>query len=715
MKHFCISRLYSGESNTFASHDAAMVSSKRFSLSSLRSALSRRPPPSQNPELNLAPEATLVPSKVASIRHLDFASSLNDCALTPDGKFFCVAADFPPAHCANACEICVYEYQTSSARARHVAHTSSVLAVTISLDGATAASADYSGRVGVWKANTGRSVCAVSAHSSSVSALALTPSADVLVSGGADTVLKTWDLPTGERLRSFFAHSHSVSSCAVSLDGNDLMSTGIDANLFVWDVRQQTPTVSLVPHARKSVTSCATDRVWRLFVTCGFDGRVNLWDRRMYKMLWSANTPGVSMYGCDITGDGRRIVACGENGTLKMWDSVDESNPTELTGHSQWMRVSACAISDDALRLVSTSQDKTVHMFKLEPIAVDADQAFVPEGDTALVKIESAVKGLCNAYLNHGKELTPARVANALVSDHARKTAQTLSDIFVAHTLIKTVLKSGMTFSEELLNGPSSRDAFFYEHVYHNLCNQMPTEREKEFGRMLLADAKQIGLLQQSDVNSIIGDAQTLEIVDAKLSQLQTVFAEVCTLMTKQVDHMEIRIRSISEDLVRLRTEVDEMEREREREAKVQRWASLVKFGVGLIPIAGCCAMGFVDASAELFLSFDLGTVVGLIGDVVSQSGQSVVDAGAKKWTFEEAEAKDDSAREQNRELQAVRLAQMMISPGFLESIPIDESRAIKNSVEAYFGADCDALLQRSEKIVDEYMTVDELSTTHTR
>ena len=59
--------------------------------------------------------------------------------------------------------------------------------------------------------------------------------------------------------------------------------------------------------------------------------------------------------------DGRRIVSCSLDQTIRLWDADTDQELCQLRGHADW--VQSVAYSPDGRRIVSGSDDQTVRLW----------------------------------------------------------------------------------------------------------------------------------------------------------------------------------------------------------------------------------------------------------------------------------------------------------------------------------------------------------------
>lgn len=111
----------------------------------------------------------------------------------------------------------------------------SITALTLSPDNRTLITADESGMVHMWDAETGQSKKAIQVGQQ-VTAVAIDASGQLLAAARADRSIVLWDLKTGAVRGEFKKHDNVVNALAFSPDGRTLASGGDDRTAILWDL-----------------------------------------------------------------------------------------------------------------------------------------------------------------------------------------------------------------------------------------------------------------------------------------------------------------------------------------------------------------------------------------------------------------------------------------------------------------------------------------------
>jgi WD40 repeat protein len=209
-------------------------------------------------------------------------------------------------------------------------HEEQVRGATYSPDGRRVVSAADDGTVRVWETVSSRELHCLRGHQGKVYAVAFSPDGRRVVSAGEDRTLRVWD-PDGYEVACLRGHRGPVFSVAFSPDGRRVTSASRDKTVRVWDL------------ARGEQLACL--------------GRS---DDNPQSPLGHNATASCAAFSAD----GGRIVSCGWDRTMRVWDAAGGQQLMCLTKHSQ--RVNSVAISPDGRRLVSGACDGDILLWGAE-------------------------------------------------------------------------------------------------------------------------------------------------------------------------------------------------------------------------------------------------------------------------------------------------------------------------------------------------------------
>ncbi len=641
---------------------------------------------------------------------IQLSSSVNQVALTPDGCFAAVAKESPLSNDSTYdTTASVFAWQKNvGLRSSHPSHDSSVRAIALSSDGVYAASGDYNGNVAVWDAKTGQGTWNLT-HTRPVSSLTLTHGGDTLVSSASDGAVFVCDTVRQVKRRELAHHVDVVSSCEIDVTGLRVFTSSWDGALCEWDLRQRDPIFVFAPYRRRSILDASVDFYWRTYLTVGADNSAALLDARMRDRIYTVNLSGSALSGCAIAKNGSRCAVSGQHGSLHVWPTSNNSAITPLVGHDQKTRVNSVHLNGDGTRLVSGGNDKSVLFWELERVPQELAHIDLPgdEESYSHVSVQSAAVQMYIDFMNYGSLIQAAALKNAIIFDHNRGALTSLADMVMVHMLVKTCIRSSKELTSLFGNDTCRRNDFLYLKVYHRLVPLLTNEREREFGYALLHDARALGVLAEGDVRSIMGDNMTYDYVQNELEQMRTVQAEILESVQNRVLTLEERVRQISTDVSNLRESMHNVTVQMERDARVRRWAMLVKLGTSLIPLAGSLATGIVDAGTELFLSFDVQSLVDLVANTVTLGAQGIADIVPEVITTNTTPELADISEE---EVLKVRLATLMTNPMFLNNPRVDGD-TIRSVIASAYGHDVETLSHDIQAILKEVIAANKHET----
>ena len=110
-----------------------------------------------------------------------------------------------------------------------------ISALTLSPDNRTLITADDSGMVHIWDAETGQNKKTIQVGQQ-ITAVAIDASGRLLAAARADRSIVVWDLKTGAVRGEFKKHEDAINALAFSPDGHTLASGGDDRTAILWDL-----------------------------------------------------------------------------------------------------------------------------------------------------------------------------------------------------------------------------------------------------------------------------------------------------------------------------------------------------------------------------------------------------------------------------------------------------------------------------------------------
>src|SRR5262245_18968045 len=149
-------------------------------------------------------------------------------------------------------------------------HDGAVNAVTFLKDGRVATSGEDA-RIAIWKPGESQPSLVLEGHKAPVVALAVSPDGATLASASWDHTARIWPLAGGAP-RAIEGHTQNVNGVAFTPDGRALVTAGYDATLRIWPLDNGAPVVVTLPTPLNAVVVAPNGEI----VTAGADGKVHV-------------------------------------------------------------------------------------------------------------------------------------------------------------------------------------------------------------------------------------------------------------------------------------------------------------------------------------------------------------------------------------------------------------------------------------------------------
>jgi len=307
-------------------------------------------------------------------------------------------------------------------------HDGAVNAVVLLRDGRIATSGEDA-RIAIWRPGEPQPVTVLTGHEAPVVALAVSPDGTTLASASWDHTARLWPLAGGAP-RVIAGHTQNVNGVAFAPDGRALVTAGYDSTLRITPLGGEgAPIIATLPTALNAVAVAPDGEIG----TAGADGKVYLLSAagELKAEIEAAQTPIIAV---TVSGDGRLIAAAGIRGSVAIIDRAARSLERTLVGPG--LPVWSAAFFPDNRTLLTGGTDRMVRRWD----AVTGE----PIGNVVMGAPEDPLAAFAG---DHGAEVFRACVAcHTLRADEGVRAGPTLAGIFGRR--IATL--SGYNFSDAL-------------------------------------------------------------------------------------------------------------------------------------------------------------------------------------------------------------------------------------------------------------------------
>ncbi|UBF28014.1 protein kinase [Kovacikia minuta CCNUW1] len=243
-------------------------------------------------------------------------------------------------------------------------HSRWVMAVAVTPDGQTVASAGLDDSIRLWHLPTGEHQQTLIGHTKAINCLTISPDGQTLVSCSDDGTVRIWHLPSGKLVRTLSGHSRHVNSVVISTDGQFLASGSEDRTMVLWKLATGEP-LRTFPGLAGMIRAVAISPDGQTLASGGLDNQIKVWSVKTGQQIRTfARGHFNSVNAIAISPDNKTLISGSKDKTIKVWDLSKGEVIRTLTGHTD--SVNAIALSPNGKLLVSGSSDKTLRLWNLE-------------------------------------------------------------------------------------------------------------------------------------------------------------------------------------------------------------------------------------------------------------------------------------------------------------------------------------------------------------
>jgi cytochrome c len=235
-------------------------------------------------------------------------------------------------------------------------HDGAVNAVAFLKDGRVASSGEDA-RIAIWKAGEQTPSLVLEGHKAPVVALAVSPDGATLASASWDRTARLWPLASGKESggepRVIEGHQQNVNGIAFTPDGRALVTAGYDATLRIAPLDGGAPTIATLPTPLNAVAVTPDGEI----VTAGADGKV-------YVLSGAGEPAGeieagpTPIIAVAVSGDGKLIAAAGIRGSVAIIDRRARKLDRTLVGPG--LPVWSVAFFPDGRTLLTGGADRLI-------------------------------------------------------------------------------------------------------------------------------------------------------------------------------------------------------------------------------------------------------------------------------------------------------------------------------------------------------------------
>lgn len=246
---------------------------------------------------------------------------------------------------------------------KEIQYSSSYSSICISPNGKLSIAARGT-KILLWNTDNGECRTIFDESSGNIQDICMTPNGKLVISANFNHTLSVWDLISEKRLKILKGHNSPVLSVCLSHDGKKIVSGSWDGILRVWDT-DSGKCLRIIKISQYSIDCIKINHNGKLaFVPIGVKNLIALWNLESGKCVQVFFKNSEYVTRIDLSADGKRLISCSHNKTIRIWDVEKGRCLNVFKGYSEI--IIDVSLSSDGKIAASVEYDKTIRIWDVE-------------------------------------------------------------------------------------------------------------------------------------------------------------------------------------------------------------------------------------------------------------------------------------------------------------------------------------------------------------
>ena len=211
----------------------------------------------------------------------------------------------------------------------------------------------------VWDVHMGRLKHTLTGHIGKVYGGVFSSDTLKAVTGAHDRTIKIWDMNTGNTVKTIFCFS-SCNGVCISEAYSCIASAHLDGVLRLWDLRTGEATQEYKDAHTKQITCVVPSPTEPTLLTSSRDNLLKIWDLRKGECILTlrddAFRSGLNWSRACWSPDGKYAAAGGAEGSLFIWDTIENGNLVKQLGSESSATISCVSWNPTGHQVASTDR-----------------------------------------------------------------------------------------------------------------------------------------------------------------------------------------------------------------------------------------------------------------------------------------------------------------------------------------------------------------------